>query len=142
MSNRTTKTLETLGRLSEKKVEEQQKEIAELQRVIEQMKNRRSHLQSSIESEYNAANSSGDIELISMAGNYHKRADFELKDIAEAMTNAEKIMAEKRAVLQTLFAEQKRYEILLQRRKEELRKEALKKEQDTMDELGSQVSTK
>ena len=141
MAKDSLKTLETLTRLAEKKVEEQQKEIAALQRVIDDMKARKRHLLSSIDAGYATANVSSDIEVIQMSGNFHKRAKAELLDIAEAMTDAERIMAEKRNVLQTLFAEQKRYEILHKRRTEEGRKAALKKEQKNMDELGGQKKT-
>lgn len=132
------KTLETLTRLAEKKVEEQQKDIAALRRVIEDMNTRKRHLISSIDAEYSAANVSNDMEVIQMSGNYHRRAEAELLDIKEAMIDAEKIMAEKRSALQKLFAEQKRYEILHTRRLEERHKEQLKAEQSAMDEIGGQ----
>ena len=132
------KTLETLTKVAAKKVEEKQKEIADLQKVIDQMLARKAHLQSSIQAEYKVAETSGDANMFQMAGHYHQRAKAELVDIDEAMANAQKIMGEKRAQLQNLFAEQKRYEILLERRKAEAHKERLKKDQAVMDELGSQ----
>lgn len=141
MSDKTIKTLETLERLASKKVEEKQIEIAEVLRVVEQMKERRAELITSVEKETSLAQKNGDIQLMQMAGNYSLRAKAELQDIAEATEDANKILTEKRSDLQERFSEQKRYEILLRRKKEERLKEIRKKEQNALDEVAQTLSS-
>lgn len=130
-----TKTLATLIRLSEKKVEDKQKEIAELNTLIMKMEERKSYLTQAVEDEYKAATVASVSELYTAAGSFDLRAKAEIQDIDEALADAEKIMEEKRDAIRELYTEQKRYDILHSRKKEQAKKEHDKQLQANLDEM-------
>lgn len=134
MSN-TIRTLETLYKVSEKKAEDIQKEISKLIAVMQEMDERERTLLTSMDTEYETASASHDSVLLQFAGRYSERAKDEINDICAARASAIKILAEKRENLRVQFAEGKRYEILLDRKKAEIKREQDKKEQALLDEV-------
>lgn len=130
------RTLDTLKRQAAQYVEDKQREIADLNNVMDQMQARERELNSEIENGTRMASEASDPTLLLQSGNYLMKAKNEIDEIAEAYADAMKIMDEKRDELSELFADEKRYDILLKRRLEERRLERLKKEQADLDEVG------
>ena len=130
-------TLQTLQKVASRKVEKKQKEIAELEKLIMQMKDRQFYLNGAIVSEHKAAADVGDPTLFSSAGMFQEKAQVELRDLAEAMEDANKIMSEKREKLRELYAEQKRYEILHEKQLLKEKKEREKKQQAMLDDMAA-----
>jgi flagellar export protein FliJ len=131
------KTLQSLHKIVSKKVEESQEEIAKLIGVMQEMDDRENHLMKQIDSEYQTVSNENDALLYTFAGKFSEKAKDEIKDIKQARIDAEKILSDKREKLRIRFAEQKRYDILLERKKLELKKAKDKKEQAELDELSS-----
>tara|TARA_R110000868_G_scaffold218576_2_gene469172 strand:+ start:95300 stop:95725 length:426 start_codon:yes stop_codon:yes gene_type:complete len=129
------KTLETLLKVAHKKVEEVHEDIAKLQNIMFEMDKREAELLSKIDSEYEMASMEDDSVLLSFAGTFALKSNDEILDIKKARVDAQKLMAEKRAVLRQRFAEEKRFEILLERKRTELKKEHDKKQQAELDDL-------
>ena len=125
----------TLVKLAEQKVEEKQKELAVLNGNLNAMQAREEELNTSISSGYQQAEQANDPTISQQAGNYAKRAEIELDVLKQAFELVEKERDEKFKALQGLFAEQKRYEILLERKQKEALKKREKKQQDQLDEL-------
>lgn len=132
-----TKSLKTLSKLSAKQIEDKQKEIAKLNAVIDEMEQRQAYLNAAIVSEYAAATQTADSTLYRAAGAFELRAKAELADLKESLIDAERIMAEKREQMRELYSEQKRYDMLIERKEFEAKKEQAKKEQDALDEMGA-----
>jgi flagellar export protein FliJ len=101
------------------------------------MDDRENHLMKQIDSEYQTVSNENDALLYTFAGKFSEKAKDEIKDIKQARIDAEKILSDKREKLRIRFAEQKRYDILLERKKLELKKAKDKKEQAELDELSS-----
>lgn len=129
------KTLETLLKIASKKVEESHEDIGKLLQVMQRMDKRETELNSSIDSEYEVAAMGNDSALLSFAGAFSLKSNDEILDIKKARLDAQKLMVEKRELLRQRFAEQKRYEILLDRKRAELKKELQKKQQADLDDL-------
>ncbi|MAI07347.1 MAG: flagellar export protein FliJ [Magnetococcales bacterium] len=131
------KTLQSLYKIATKKVEESQEEIAKIVDVMQQMDDRERKLLNQIDYEYGNATSQSDALLYSFAGKFSEKSKDEIEDIKKARVDAKKILAEKREKLRVRFAEQKRYEILIERKRLEFKKSEQKKEQAELDELSS-----
>lgn len=131
------KTLQSLHKIASKKVEESQEEIAKLLSFMQDMDDRERYLLNQVDYEYGTATKESDALLYSFAGKFNEKAKDEIDDIHKAREGAEKILLEKREKLRVRFAEQKRYEILLERKKAQILKEKNKKEQAELDEISS-----
>jgi len=129
------KTLETLLKVATKKVEESHEDIGKLLAVMQQMDDREKLLLGKIESEYSLASAESDANLLNFAGAFTLKSHEEVADIRKARIDAEKLMLEKQEVLRKRFIEQKRYEILLERKRLALKKEHQKKQQADLDDL-------
>lgn len=127
-------TLSTLHKVAKRAVDEKQRQIAELLGVMKQMEEREAELKAKMDSEHKVAMRAQDVFLLSQAGMFKEMADAEIKDIYEARRDAEKILAERREELTELYAEQRRYEILMERKAAEEKRLRAKKEQDALDE--------
>lgn len=130
-------TLTTLHKVAKQATDEKQRQIAEILAVIRQMEVRKEELLSKTDTEHDAAFAAKDAFLLSQAGLFAEMASAEIKDIDEATRDAEAILAERREELTEIYAEQRRYEILLERKAEEARKLRAKKQQDALDEVAA-----
>ncbi|MDE0723691.1 MAG: hypothetical protein OSB62_03210 [Alphaproteobacteria bacterium] len=130
-------TLTTLHKVAKQATDEKQRQIAEILAVIRQMEVRKEELLSKADTEHDAALAAKDAFLLSQAGLFAEMASAEIKDIDEATTDAEAILVERREELTEIYAEQRRYEILLERKAEEARKLRAKKQQDALDEVAA-----
>jgi len=91
-----------------------------------------------VDYEYNnAQQAGGDALLYSFAGKFSQKAKDEVADIQAARQDAQGILAQKREKLRIQFAEQKRYEILIERKEVEMKKAKAKKEQADLDEVSA-----
>lgn len=129
------KTLETLLKMAHKKVEESHEEIGKLNNVMIEMDTRQNELLARVENGYETASMGNDSALLIFAGTFALKSNDEISDIKQARINAKQLMVEKREVLRKRYAEQKRYEILLERKRAEHKKELLKKQQAELDDL-------
>ncbi len=130
-------TLSTLQKVAKRATDEKQRQISEILAVIKQMEDRKAELTSKMESEHNSAMKAGDAFLLNQAGLFKEMADAEIQDINEATVDEEAILAERREELTELYAEQRRYEILMERKAEEERKARAKKQQEALDEVAA-----
>ncbi|MBI1363330.1 MAG: flagellar export protein FliJ [Proteobacteria bacterium] len=130
------KALQTLIKLSRTKVEDKQKEIAVFREKIANIEGRIVELEQAIVDE--EAASKGSLELQGYFGPFHQRALKQIEGYQKDIARLEQELAPHLDELAELFAEQKRVEILYERRKEEARKLMLKKEQQELDEIATQ----
>lgn len=134
------RTLETLKKVSKHKVDEQQKVLGELNTLAD---NIRAHI---INLETEAAsvdkNLPDDPNLYLMASRYSVRLRGDIKVMQESLAKLEEKIAKETDILRDLFAEQKRYEILLERAIAERAAQRAKKQQDQLDEIGQRTTTK
>ncbi len=130
-------TLSTLQKVAKRATDEKQRQISEILAVMKQMEDRKAELTSKMESEHKSAMQAGDAFLLNQAGLFKEMADAEIQDINEAAVDAEAILAERREELTELYAEQRRYEILMERKAEEERKTRAKKQQEALDEVAA-----
>lgn len=132
------KTLQSLHKIASQKVDKIQEEIAKLLGVMQQMDDREKQLLQQVDYEYNNAQQAGDDALLySFAGRFSQKAKDEVADIQAARQDAQGILAQKREKLRIQFAEQKRYEILIERKEAEMKKAKAKKEQADLDEVSA-----
>lgn len=128
------KTLETLQKVSKHKVDEQQKTLAELNTLAD---NIHTHIQN-LEDEAAGVdkNLSDDPNLYQMASRYSVRLRGDIKVMSESLAAMKTKIAAETDLLRDLFAEQKRYEILLERKKNQKAADRAKEQQNQMDEIG------
>lgn len=131
------KTLSTLHRQVKQLVEEKQRDIADLRRLIHSMASEKQKLQQQVAHNHQLAENSSQVVLLRQAHLFAQRQQHEIDDISTAIHDAEALEQEKLAQLATLFAEEKRYATLLERRLHEQRREKLKKEQAQLDDVAS-----
>jgi len=134
------RTLETLQKVSKHKVDEQQKVLAELNTLAD---NIRLHIKN-LEEEAAGVdkNLPDDPTLYQMASRYAVRLRGDIKVMRESLAAMEKKIAVETDKLRDLFAEQKRYEILLEREMAKKAAERAKKQQDQLDEIGQRGTAK
>lgn len=134
------RTLETLQKVSKHKVDEQQKVLGELNALAD---NIREHIKN-LETE--AAGLDKDLPdsptFYQMASRYSVRLRGDIKVMTDSLTELDKKIAKETDLLRELFAEQKRYEILLERALAQRAAERAKREQGHLDEIGQRSSHK
>lgn len=126
-------TLENLVKVAENKVENQQKKIAATEEDIAQTTAKMDELRSKIESGFN--DSSQEIDMLDMASKYMQRAQGQIKDLEQRKKLTEMALDTLRDELKDLFAEQKRYELLLEQKQRERKKRLEKVQQEQLDDL-------
>ena len=130
------KTLANLMQVSANAVEEKRKEIAIVLQAIELRENHIAQLHQKMHEE--AAAAGGDPQLLAAYDAFSRRAEMELQLMQHQLAELQQREAVKRDELAELFAEKKRYEILHQRKTDEIAKEVAKKEQQELDEVAAQ----
>jgi flagellar export protein FliJ len=133
------KTIETLVKLSENAVEEKQKEISAIQERLDAMESRKKHLLDGMETEVQIAADASTPLMYEMAGKFQAKAEDELDLLGQAIVLTEKELAEKRDELIELYQEQKTNDIILERKKEAIKKEREKKDIAELDEIASKM---
>ena len=131
----TINTLDNLVRLAKKNVEDIQKQITEVQTAIEGHTRKILSLEKKILEEGEAAGT--DPMMLLALNRFTTKTD---KEIAELKGKRLKLMKHEAALRDQLteqFAEQKRYEILLERKKLERKQRIQKAQQDQLDEVAA-----
>lgn len=132
-------TLEVLIKVAERKVEKAQQELAQTRGVI-------AHTEREIEAREREAvvafaTSIGEDDVVAMqaAAAFQERMRREVASLRAMKAQMEVLATEQEGVLRGFFAEQKRYELLWERKKQARRKEREKKAQHALDEVAGQV---
>tara|TARA_B100000609_G_C17160419_1_gene405857 strand:- start:92 stop:511 length:420 start_codon:yes stop_codon:yes gene_type:complete len=127
--------LETLIKVAEQELEEQQKHLSQLNEHIRVMEQRRKDLINRVEEGFDLATQ--DPSLSEQSGLFSRRAELELQDLKEALEEAEQLRERLLDKLRDIFAEKKKNETILENKREKALKEQQKKHQNQMDELGA-----
>jgi flagellar export protein FliJ len=128
-------TLEVLIQVAEGKVEEMQKALAKTREGILFIRNEMVRLEQDAAVAFVTAVAEDDVLALQAAGAFQERMRREvsrLKGEEVAMLEKE---ADQRKQLQELYAGQKKYELLLEKQKLELKKARAKKVQNALDEI-------
>ena len=131
----TVKAFHTLIKLAQKKLEDCQKQVAELQQELRRLDARSAMIQEQVEEGYKTA---GDVDAptaYQVAGTFVMRAEQEQQHIAEERQTVQAALDELREEMRILFAEKKRYEILEDAQKMAAKKAYEKKAQAALEDL-------
>lgn len=134
------KTLETLQKVSKHKVDEQQKVLGELNALAD---NIREHIKN-LEAEAAGIdkNLPDSPTFYQMASRYSVRLRGDIMVMNKSLAELDKKIAKETDTLRDLFAEQKRYEILLERAIAKRAAGRAKREQSHLDEVGQRTTQK
>lgn len=133
--SRTIETLENLVRVAKNKVENQQKIISKLYAESDSLTEKHTQLRTQMVAETN--NAGDDVQLQQMAGKFFQRAHKEATALEVRIAQLATEIAAENETLKDMFAEQKRYEILLERKQLERKKRLERLQQDQLDEIGA-----
>ena len=128
-------TLKNLEKIAHHKVEDVQKELTQTLSAQAHLATRISATEQQILQEEDAL--AEDIHMRSYFEQFEKRCREKITKLEEEIQTLQQHEAYLRAQLADHFAEEKRYQILLQRKQEELKKEKDKKNQAQMDEIAA-----
>jgi phosphosulfolactate phosphohydrolase-like enzyme len=129
------KTLLTLVKVSQKKLDDQTKVITDLQQKKQAFIDEKERLKVSIDDAINSA--VDDSFIFNMAHNYAAKAKAGILYLDDQMVKIEELIAQEREVMKGLFLEKKRHEILLEEYNRKRKAEYNKKVQAQMDDFNS-----
>ena len=130
-----TKTLKTLIKIADKKLEDQQKDIATINAAIDGAQQKQKELAETARKGLRQANVADDITMMQQAGSFAQRAKNEIEELAQALVMMFQKRDELQTVLRGLFAEKKRYEKIKERKDAEQAKDLAKKQQRELDDM-------
>ncbi len=128
-------TLEVLIQLAERKVEEQQRQLAATRERLVWLAAEMVRLQQDIESAFKNAFSEDDVLALQAASSFQLRMMQAIELLKIEGGEKQRLEVEQRQALQVLFAGQKKYELLMEKQKLARRKERMKKAQNQLDEV-------
>ena len=128
-------TLEVLIKLAERKVEAAQRELAQMREAIALTRERMKQLEQDAAVAFVTAVAEDDVLSIQAAGAFQERIRREINALREIEAKLMEEEEAQKALLQELYAGQKKYELLLEKQKLALRKERMKKAQNALDEV-------
>tara|TARA_Y100001960_G_scaffold309211_1_gene367360 strand:- start:97 stop:516 length:420 start_codon:yes stop_codon:yes gene_type:complete len=129
------KTLLTLVKVSQKKLDDQTKVITDLQQKKQAFIDEKERLKVSIDDAINYA--VDDSFIFNMAHNYASKAKAGILYLDDQMVKIEELITQEREVMKDLFLEKKRHEILLEEYNRKRKAEYNKKVQAQMDDFNS-----
>jgi|TARA_Y100001960_G_scaffold29331_1_gene25602 hypothetical protein len=129
------KTLQTLVKVSQKKLDDQTKVITDLQNKKQAFIDEKDRLKISIDDAINSA--VDDSFIFNMAHNYAAKAKAGIIYIDDQLVKIDELIAQEREVMKGLFLEKKRHEILLEEYNRKKKAEYNKKVQNQMDDFNS-----
>ncbi len=129
------KTLNNLLKIAKKSVEDTQKSIAQVLAAISGHEQQIAQLQKKIKDEGVYAGS--DPQMMIALDMFTKRSKADIKELAEKRMKLLNHEAQLREELSKNFAEEKRYQILLERKQAESKKLHDKKQQQQLDEIAA-----
>ena len=128
-------TLEVLIQVAERKVEDMQRQLVktreEMVRLLQQMRS----LEQEAAIAFVTAVAEDDVLALQAAGAFQERMRREVSRLKELELAAQAREVTQKTELQELYANQKRYEMLLEKQKLAKRKERMKKAQNNLDEV-------
>ncbi len=132
-------TLEVLIKVAERKVEAAQQALAKTREAITACRSREKELEQEAAIAFVTAVAEDDVLSIQAAGAFQERVRREIAELQQMET----VLLENEAIqqkhLQELFAQQKTYELLWEKKKLERRKERMKKAQNQLDEVAGRT---
>lgn len=134
-----TKSIHTLIKLSQHKLEQKQQEIAVLEQTITAMQARIKELQADKERNFNTAADADDAMWLQHAQQFAQKCDDEIKAIIHDKQVLEERVQEKKLELQQLFQEKKRYDILADRQAKATKERIAKKAQEQLDDIAQHL---
>lgn len=134
------KSLHTLIKLAQHKLEQKQQEINVLTQTITAMQARIEELHVDKERNFKKAADADDVMWLQHAQQFGQKCDDEIKTISHDMSLLEESIQEKQQELQVLFQEKKRYDILAERQAKALRERIAKKAQEQLDDIAQNVT--
>jgi hypothetical protein len=129
------KTLNTLLKISQKKLDDQTQVLAELNNKKQAFVDEKERLKNSIVSEID--NAVNDTFAYQMAQNYAAKATAGILYIDDQIIKVNELIAQEKGVLNGIFLEKKRHEILLENYKKKKKAEYERKVQAQMDDFNS-----
>jgi flagellar export protein FliJ len=129
-------TLEVLIKLAERKVEDAQRTLGKTLERIRWVGDEQLRLEREAAEAFVHAVGENDVMALQVAGAFQERMRRAVNVLKEEEVALKVRENEERAVLQTHFAEQKRYELLLEKQKLLAKKVRAKKQQNALDEVG------
>lgn len=143
MSNekRTLATLENLLSLAEEEVENAQRSLAHAQNMVDQAKDHAAQLEK--RATQGLVDAENDHTLMPMAMTYHTTTMKEVRRMEkEVIPLLEAEVEKRRETLAEAFSSQKRYEIILRQKREEIKKRREKAAQNQLDEIAADRHTR
>lgn len=128
-------TLEVLIKLAERKVEAAQRELAQMREAIALTRERMQQREEDAAVAFVTAVAEDDVLSIQAAGAFQERIRREIATLREVEAKLLEEEEAQKALLQELYAGQKKYELLLEKQKLAARKERMKKAQNALDEV-------
>lgn len=128
-------TLEVLIQVAERKVEAMQQALAKTRDALVQLAEGMKKLEQDAAVAFVQAVAENDLLSLQAAGSFQERIHREILALKDLQTGLLKQEGEQKIALQALYANQKKYELLLERQRLAKRKERMKKAQNTLDEV-------
>ena len=128
--------LESLIRVRKHHVEEKQKILAEIYAQVEKVENRKKELFARLEKERKALDEDLNLETREYFGRFQGVIQNSVEKLDAELEQLEARLEIVQEEVRTAFAEQKRVEIVHERRQEEERQEINNKESQSLDEIG------
>lgn len=128
-------TLKNLKKIAHHKVEDVQKQLGETLAAMENLALQIAALENRIAEE--EANLGEDLDMRAHFERFEKRSRDKIKNLEDEIKTLRQHEAHLREELAEHFAEEKRYQILLERKEEEQRKARAKKSQAQLDEIAA-----
>ena len=128
------KTLNTLLKISQKKLDDQTQVLAEYNNKKQAFLDEKDRL---IKSSAEAIDSATDTLSFQMAHNYSQKAKAGVIYIDDQLVKVEELIIQEKDILNKIFLEKKRYEILLENHLKKLKAEQTRKEQLQIDDFNS-----
>ncbi|MDY0028635.1 MAG: flagellar export protein FliJ [Pseudobdellovibrionaceae bacterium] len=131
--------LEPLIRLRKFRVEEKQKALAELFRQAELLDGRKRVILDELDYERNLAETGGNIDALVAYASYSSRMATEIDRLDGLLSKLDKRIERAQEEMREAFSEQKKAQIIQERREAEARAEQEVKENKNLDEIGIEV---
>lgn len=129
------KTLQTLVKVSQKKLDDQTKVITDFQNKKQAFIDEKARLKVSIDDAINSA--VNDSFMFNIAHNYAAKAKAGIIYIDDQLVKIDELIAQEKEIMKGLFLEKKRHEILLEEYNRKKKAEYNKKVQAQMDDFNS-----
>lgn len=132
-------TLEVLIKVAERKVEKAQQELAATRAIMVRTEEEIVKMEQEAAVAFVTAIAEDEVMAMQAASAFQERMRREVALRQVALRQMAELIAEQEAALREVYADQKRYELLWDKKKLERKKEREKKAQNALDEVAGQV---